>query len=545
MTPAVDLRLFPASAAAWVAGLLVVRLPATWSWGGAAVCVAAWAVLMSRRRGSGRRLGPVRRHVPGGPGAGGRGRRRLSCGDAAIAPAAGVVLVVLAAVLGAGGVQRAVRAAGPLAQLAAERAQVTVRGALVGGPQTLSPGWPGAPVRVRVELADVTVAVGRVDLGGGADAPDEAASGTEGVPVAGAARSAGRVVVLGPQGWASVPHGARVAVAGVLDQGRAGQRAVGVLVTDADPAQVRAPPPGHRLAAVVRAEVVRQSAGLSGDAGALLPGLAVGDTVAVPDGLHDALRTAGLTHLTAVSGGHFSLVAGLVLALATAVRLPRGWRAALVSAAMCALVVLVHPEPSVVRAAAMGTVGVLGLLLGRPARAPAALATAVIVLLVVDPWLAGELGFVLSVLATAGLVTLGVPLAERWSGRCGRPVALALALPVAAQLACAPAVLLVRPAVALYAAPANLLVAPVVGPATVLGLGAGVVGTWWPAVGHLLALGAGAACWWVGAVARVVAALPGAEVSWLPGPAGGVALAVTCVSTARLLVWRRPERRVR
>jgi len=206
---------------------------------------------------------------------------------------------------------------------------------------------------------------------------------------------------------------------------------------------------------------------------------------------------------------------------------------------MALMVLLVHPSPSVVRAAAMGLVAAGGLLAGRPHRAPPALCAAVVVLLVADPWLAGELGFLLSVLATGGLVLLGGPLAQRWSARCGRPVAQALALPVAAQLVCAPAILLATPTVAVYAIPANLLVAPAVAPATVLGLAAGALASWCPWAAQLLAGLAGAACWWIGAVARLAAAAPGAQLAWLPGPPGIVLAAVASLCAARLLVARR------
>ena len=126
----------------------------------------------------------------------------------------------------------------------------------------------------------------------------------------------------------------------------------------------------------------------------------------------------------------------------------------------------------------------------------------------------------LSVLATGALVLLGGPLADRWAGTLGRPLATALALPVAAQLVCAPVILLLTPAVSLYAVPANVLAAPAVAPATVLGLAAGCVAPWWAAGAQVLALGAGAACWWIGAVGRVAAAAPGAQLAWLPGWTG-------------------------
>lgn len=306
------------------------------------------------------------------------------------------------------------------------------------------------------------------------------------------------------------------------------------------PRVLKEPSPWRAAAGGVRASVDALASALPGDAGALLPGVTVGDTSAVPDELTQAMRDAGLTHLTAVSGAHFTLVAGLVLGLAGLVRLPRALRVLAALATGVGLVLLVHPTPSVLRAAAMGSVALLGMLVGRPARAPAALATTVVVLLVVDPWLASELGFVLSVLATAGLVLLGPVLVERWSGALGRPVAVALAAPVAAQLVCAPAVLVVQPSVSLVAVPANLVVAPAVAPATVLGLLAALVDPWWPAGGVLLSRLAGAACWWIGAVARWAADAPGARVPWLAGPVGVLLLVTATVAGTRLLL--RPGR---
>jgi competence protein ComEC len=415
-------------------------------------------------------------------------------------------------VLGAGASQTAARSEGLLPELARAGSVGRVEGVVVGEPTILPPAWPGAPARVRCVLA-----VDRVTAGG-------RGSG-----------ATGAVLVLGPSSWSDAPYGARVAAAGRLQPAEPGRRTVAVLLTGGAP-DVLAPPSTSDAAAADFREGVRTlAATLPADAGALLPGITTGDTAAIPDDLRRALRTAGLTHVTAVSGAHFSIVAALVLALASALRVPRVARVGLTVVATGALVLVVHPSPSVLRAAAMGLVALLGVLLGRPHRAPAALAASVVLLLVADPWLAGEIGFVLSVLATGALVLLGGPLAERWSARCGRTVATVLALPVAAQLVCAPVVLLLTPTVALYAIPANVLVAPAVAPATVLGLAAGCLAPWWAGGAHVLALGAGAACWWVGAVARVAAAAPGAQVEWLPGWVGVCLLAVAGVCAVRVL----------
>lgn len=504
----VDVRLLPPALVAWLAALVVARVPAGHALAAAGVCVAAaLTTLVASRRPDDQ--------VPGGPLA--PPRRRVG-------PVVVLTLVVGAAVLGAGASQTAARSEGMLPQLVADGGVGRVEGVVVGEPTVLAPAWPGAPQRVLCVIAvDHVAARGR---GSGAT---------------------GQVLVLGPASWSTVPTGARVAAAGPLRPGEAGRRTVAVLLTSGAPDAVSAPPVADAAASTLREGVRSLAAELPGDAGALLPGVTVGDTATLPDALEGALRTAGLTHVTAVSGAHFSLVAALVLALTSAVRLPRPARVVLTVAAMAAMVLVVHPSPSVLRAAAMGLVAVLGVLLGRPHRAPAALGATVVVLLVADPWLAGELGFVLSVLATGSLVLLGGPLVDRWAGTLGRPVATALALPVAAQLVCAPVILLLTPAVSLYAVPANVLAAPAVAPATVLGLAAGCLAPWWPDGAHVVALGAGAACWWIGTVGRVTAAAPGAQVPWLPGWAGAAVLAVAGACVLRLLVVGgvAPDRRRR
>lgn len=499
----VDVRLLPAAVVAWLAALAVVRLPPSVAAGCGAVLLglAAAGIGLAARRDE--RVGPARRAVVLVP---------VLC----LALAAGAVVLV------AGSSQMSARAQGLLPELAREERAGRVEGVVVVEPTVMAPAWPGAPTRVRCVLA-----VDSVSAGGRTS------------------EATGRVLVLGPSSWSSVPYGARVGVSGRVRPGQPGNRVAAVLLTGGDADLTGDAPPWDASASAFRDGVRGLAAALPGDAGALLAGVSVGDTRAVPDDLAAAMRTAGLTHVTAVSGAHFSLVAALVLAVASGVRLSRPARVALTVAAMAAMVLVVHPSPSVLRAAVMGLVAVLGVLLGRPHRAPAALSATVVVLLVADPWLAGELGFVLSVLATGGLVLVGGPLADRWEPRCGRPLATALALPVAAQLVCAPAILAATPTVALHAVPANVLVAPALAPATVLGIAAGCVAPWWAAGGHALALGSGAACWWIGAVARVAAAAPGAQVAWLPGWAGVVVLVAASACVLRLLVVRGadPERR--
>ena len=488
MSESLDLRLVPAAAAAWAGAVLAVLAPgrvtaAVALAGGGAVVVLVVPALRRRR-------GPTTPHLA----------------------AAALALVVLLAVLVAGAAQRHARDGGPLAAAAASGWTATVRGTVVDEPVPLPPSWPGAEPQVRY-----TLTVAQLDARGRTTS------------------ARGPLVVLGSGDPPVV--GATVAVTGRLQPvtSRA-DRGVAVLVAGGAPVVLREPGGLRRWVGAVRQAARAVVARVPGDAGGLLLGVALGDTSRVDQGLSQALAVAGLTHLVAVSGAHFAIIGALVAAGAAACRAPRAGQAVAVLAAGALLVLLVGPQPSVLRAAVMGSVALTGLLAGRPSRAPAALATAVVALLLADPWLALELGFVLSVVATAAIVLLGGAWTQRWSHRLGRGPAAALATPLAAQLACAPVLLVVRPQVGLYAVLANLLVAPAVGPATVLGVAAALVAPVWPGAASLLAHLGGAACWWVAVVGRTVAAAPGAALPWAPGWLGVVALGATSTGAAALLL---------
>lgn len=496
---ATDLRLVPAALVAWVCAAAAVA----WGWrpalvaAGVLAAAAALAGTVGRRRY--RRAPGFRR---------GRGARGAGSWTACVLLAAGAGAVVLASA----SAQIALRELGPLAHLVDEQAVVEVTGtvrsevvpapAAWAGQSELEAAERGEPVsRYRTVLAVEEVSGRGVTGGAAAD-----------------------LRVEGGGAWRGIPYGARVRVTGRLGPAEPGRSEVGMLTSNDGVLLVERPGPVDRAVAAVREGLLRATAGLPRDARGLVPGAAVGDTTRVPADLADAMRAVGLTHLTAVSGGHFAVLSLAVLTLTSVLRAPRWARAAATAIASAGFVILVHPEPSVVRAAVMGAVGVWGIVAGRPARAAPALCAAVIVLVMVDPWLSLALGFVLSVVATAAIVLLAPSLARAF-GYLPRWLALGAAVSLAAQVACAPVTLLLQPTVSLYAVPANLLVAPAVMPATLLGLASALTAPWVPGLATYLAQGAAGATWWISTVARRGAALPGATIPWPPGVAGIVGLA--------------------
>jgi competence protein ComEC len=287
-----------------------------------------------------------------------------------------------------------------------------------------------------------------------------------------------------------------------------------------------APPSGAAgLADSVRSDFRAVTSELPGDGGSLLPGLAVGDTSAVGDDLDEAMKTSSLSHLTAVSGSNCAVLVALVMLLGGAVGVPRLLRIVLAAGLLLAFLGLVTPEPSIVRATVMALVVLVHLAAARPVSGLPVVALAVTGLLVVDPWLARDLGFALSVLATAGLVVLAAPLADALTRFVPRPVATVLAVPVAAQLACQPVLLLLDPRLAVHGVVANVLAEPAAPIATVGGLVVCATASWAPGVAEVVARAAWVPATWVGAVARSVASWPLARVEWLGGVTGILVLA--------------------
>ena len=304
---------------------------------------------------------------------------------------------------------------------------------------------------------------------------------------------------------------------------------------------VQQPPALLRWADALRSGLQAAASTLPGDGGKLLPGLAVGDTSAVDDPLDAAMKASSLSHLTAVSGANCAVVVALMMIGGAAIGLPRSWRIAGSIGILGAFVVLVTPEPSVLRAAVMASLVLVSMASGRPIAGLPVLGLAVILLLVFDPWLCRNAGFVLSVLATGGLLLMAAPLARLMSRWIPFPLALVISVPAAAQLACQPVLILLTPTLPAYGVVANVLAAPAAPVATVLGLISCVALPLVPWLGTAAAYLAWLPAAWIAAVAKLFSGLPGASLPWPPGLLG-VALVVLVFGLGLTIVWGRGPR---
>ena len=267
----------------------------------------------------------------------------------------------------------------------------------------------------------------------------------------------------------------------------------------------------------LRTDYVNNLAGVTPDAKTLVAGLAIGEISNLSSELEEQMRVVSLTHLVAVSGSNCAIVVGMAYLIAVGLRFGRTGRTVISLTTLVLYVLLIGPDPSVLRAGVMAASVIIMVSLGRRTWALNALAIAAIILLVADPWLAVEFGFGLSVLATAGILLLAPAMAEKLSTSMPTPLALGLAVTMAAQLFCLPLLMQLQPGLATYSIVANLLAGPMVAPVTVLGMIALILTPIAPQLVSAVSWIASLGTWVIESVAIFFSALPVAYFPWATG----------------------------
>lgn len=276
---------------------------------------------------------------------------------------------------------------------------------------------------------------------------------------------------------------------------------------------------------LIRTALRDQSAQTIGYAPELLPGLILGDRSQQSDEIDSAMKVAGLSHLSAVSGAHTSLVASAATLLFRSLRLPRPLVIAAFLSTLLLFVQVVGMQPSILRAAIMGAIGAWALFFGRGAQALPLLSLSTLVNLSIWPELIHEVGFQLSVAATAGIVLAAQPL-EGWLHKhlarflpdiLARFLSASLSISATAQLACQPILLTFIDYVSTYSLVANLVATPLLPFITVPGTLAAGLTVVTPSISqiifHVVAVPATAVGW----IATTLVSLPAAKLPWPEG----------------------------
>ena len=267
-----------------------------------------------------------------------------------------------------------------------------------------------------------------------------------------------------------------------------------------------------------------------GDAGALIPGMVLGDTSKQSAEFKLAMKRSGLTHLVAVSGANFAIVSGFVLWLMQFIFRNRNYRIGATALSLIFFIALVRPSPSVLRAAAMAAVVLVAMSYRHAADSLPALGFAMAAVVIADPWQSRDAGFALSVLATGGLLLFAPKIVNYFARFVPRKFAEALAPPIAATLFCAPVLVAISGFLSPMSVIANLLAAPAVAPITVLGFIAALINPILPAISALLIL-----------IIRIPAAFIGFVAKWSAGfsvlELGKGASGFLAIAVAVICIW--------
>ncbi|WP_297716796.1 DNA internalization-related competence protein ComEC/Rec2 [Intestinimonas sp.] len=297
------------------------------------------------------------------------------------------------------------------------------------------------------------------------------------------------------------------------------------------------------------------AAAFPAESAGLVTALLTGDTAGLPQGDYDALRRVGLAHAVAVSGLHMGFLVQLAVAL-TGSRYRR--RTAFVVLPLMAVYALaVGCTPSVVRAAVMNGLLLLGPLLGRENDSPTSLSLALLLLLLQDPYASLSVGLQLSFASVAGILAFSgrvrdyvtglVPAPEKKEKRpgplrrLGRWAAGSLGVTVGAMVFTVPLLVWYFGSLSLAAPLANLLCLPLLQLTFQGGLLTALVQLLLPALGTALGQAVGVlprlALW----VVRGLADAPFAAVT-VAGPYLLGGLAVVYLLWVLFLTMKGPRR---
>jgi competence protein ComEC len=236
---------------------------------------------------------------------------------------------------------------------------------------------------------------------------------------------------------------------------------------------------------VIRERIVQsQVRWLGVPEGPLLSAMVIGrNGVDLPYEVQDQFSRAGLAHALAASGFQVSLLVGVILTLTQ--KLPNRARLIFGLGVLILYTALTGMQPSVLRAAVMGTAALIALTTERKVRPLNSILLAAAILLLVNPLWIWDLGFQLSFLATLGLIVTVPPLTQRldWLPPA---IATLIAVPLAAYLWTLPLQLYAFGVVSPYSILLNVLVTPLITLISIGGMISAVAALCWSTAGSAL-----------------------------------------------------------
>jgi competence protein ComEC len=255
----------------------------------------------------------------------------------------------------------------------------------------------------------------------------------------------------------------------------------------------------------------------------LAVGILLGLQSSIPADITAHFSATGTSHILVISGWNITIIGAALYTMADGLRLSRRKAFWAILACIWLYTLFVGATPTVIRAAVMGTIVVMGQRIERRAHAWTTLFVACWAMSVWDPQTLWDMGFQLSALATASLFAYGkgvealllrTPLRAGWLDWARE----ALTATLAAQILALPLILYQFGNLSIVAPLANVIMLPMVPSAMLFGAIALAGGMIWLPLGQWLALPAYLFLAWLTEGARLFATLPWAAVQLPPFP---------------------------
>lgn len=232
---------------------------------------------------------------------------------------------------------------------------------------------------------------------------------------------------------------------------------------------------------------------LSPPQSSILGAVILGDKRQLSDDLKNALNTAGVRHITAISGMHITIIAGILMALAIGLGLSRGKAFYFALGVLFLYIIMVGAPASAIRAGIMGGLLMLGQKMGRLSVSSRAIVFVAALMLFQNPLILKlDIGFQLSFLAVMGIIYL-MPFFQRLLARLPNFKFFALrdmlSMTFAAQIFTLPILIYNFGYFSVVSPAANIFIVPLLPLVMIAGFVFGLVAIVLPALGWVLSWG--------------------------------------------------------
>jgi competence protein ComEC len=205
-----------------------------------------------------------------------------------------------------------------------------------------------------------------------------------------------------------------------------------------------------------------------------------------PKEIKETYKRAGVAHLLVASGMHLGILVGVCLFLVRSLRMPLGIGILITSAVNIFYALMTGAGPSIMRAAIMAEIMLVGLLFEKEKEVYTSMAIAAFLILLFTPKTLFEVGFQLSFAATWAMVYIAPVINEKIKDRMPKALSSLVSVAIAPVLATVPITLFHFSQTSLIGIITNILLLPWIGFVVILGFVSTVLGTIFLPLGELI-----------------------------------------------------------